>query len=154
MKTKNPIKVKTGKKNRASGADFERRVRFDLENKGWIVSKWMQNVETGNDKTGWLVRDLWKCIPAKHKFRGPGIPFAMGTGMPDFIAYREPDIPDYVSPYKEIIFVECKSNGILSKEEKEKAKWYLDNNFCSKFLIAYKTKIKNKIKVNYKEFVE
>ena len=34
-----------GKKNRQAGARFELRVRKDLESKGWIVSKWMNNVE-------------------------------------------------------------------------------------------------------------
>ena len=34
-----------GKKNRAAGARFELKVRKDLEEKGWIVSKWMNNVE-------------------------------------------------------------------------------------------------------------
>ena len=42
---KNPINVKRGKKSRASGAEFERRTRKDLESQGWIVSKWMNNVE-------------------------------------------------------------------------------------------------------------
>ena len=27
----------------------------------------------------------------------------------------------------------------------------LENNYCSKFLIAYKTKVKNRVVVNYKE---
>lgn len=38
-------KVKQGKKNRASGADFERRTRADLNDKGWTVDKWSNNVE-------------------------------------------------------------------------------------------------------------
>ena len=37
--------VKRGKKNKASGAAFELRVRSDLEEKGWIVDKWSKNVE-------------------------------------------------------------------------------------------------------------
>jgi len=72
------------------------------------------------------------------------------NGFPDFIAYKLRFNNDIISGY-EIQFVECKTNGYLSKEEKEKAKWYLDNNYCSKFLIAYKTKEKNRVKVNYKE---
>ena len=38
-------KKKQGKKNRASGQRFELKVRKDLEEKGWIVSKWMNNVK-------------------------------------------------------------------------------------------------------------
>ena len=33
-----------GKKNRAAGARFELKVRKDLEEKGWVVSKWMNQV--------------------------------------------------------------------------------------------------------------
>ena len=36
--------VKRGKKNRASGAAFEKRVRLDLEEKGWIVDRWTNQV--------------------------------------------------------------------------------------------------------------
>ena len=42
MKKKNQIR---GKKARASGMRFELSVRKDLEEKGWIVSKWQNNVE-------------------------------------------------------------------------------------------------------------
>ena len=63
---------KQGKKNRASGQRFELKVRKDLESKGWIVSKWMNNVsEVFEQDIGEYVREL---IPAKHKFRGMGIP--------------------------------------------------------------------------------
>ena len=38
-------KRKQGKKNKASGSRFELKVRKDLESKGWIVAKWMNNVD-------------------------------------------------------------------------------------------------------------
>ena len=38
-------KKKQGKKNKASGARFELKVREDLEKKGWIVDKWSNNVD-------------------------------------------------------------------------------------------------------------
>jgi len=124
---------KQGKRNRAMGADFERRTRADLESKGWIVSKFMNNIDLEQDK----------CIPSKpSRFQ------LHGTGFPDFICYK---IETITGPKYKIIFVECKVNGQLSKIEKEKSQWYLKNNYCSKFLIAYKTKEKNKVKVNYKE---
>ena len=129
-------KVKQGKKNKASGASFERKVRSDLESKGWIVSKWMNNISEG------------KLIPAKHKFCGLGRPMAIGTGFPDFIALRNQVALDLY----EIIGVEAKSNGYLDKTEKEKCKWLIDNNIFSKILISSKTKVKNKIVVEYKEF--
>lgn len=38
-----------GKKSRKSGAEFERRVRADLESKGWVVDKWSNQVEFYED---------------------------------------------------------------------------------------------------------
>ena len=179
-----------GKKNRAAGARFELKVRHDLESKDWIVSKWMNQVEFGeiySFKKRVTEKDIpkniknisqipkrllnkedvqiGKLIAAKHKFRGVGIPMVMGTGFPDFIAYKFiqgfPKKEDEVllcsdglniSMYDgwEIIGVESKSNGYLSKEEKEKCKWLLDNNKFSKILIASKGKKRGEIE--YKEF--
>ena len=125
---------KQGKRNKASGADFEKRVRADLESKGWIVSKWQNNIKEG------------KCVPAK-----PGRYRMMQTGFPDFIAYKL----DEESPFLvyEVNFVECKSNGYLKPEEKEKAKWYLNNKYCTSFFVAKKVKEKNRIKIEYKEII-
>ena len=72
----------------------------------------------------------------------------MQTGFPDFIVYDKYDT--WQDAYN-ITFIECKVNGYLSKEEKEKAKWYLMHGFCNQFLIAYKTKECNRVKINYKE---
>lgn len=118
MKTKD--KRKRGRLSRAAGARFELKVRKDLEGKGWIVSKWMNNFSEN------------KLIPAKHKYRGPGIPMAIGTGFPDFIAFKNKG-KNY-----EIIGVEVRSNGLLKKEEKEKCKLFLDKKIFGKILIAKK----------------
>jgi len=158
-----------GRKNRISGRVFELKVRKDLESKGWIVSKWMNQIELisqgsigiGNNKKEWFIGKL---IPAKHKFRGKGIPMAMGTGFPDFIAYKIGLIPqkvqtqagNFITKYVysdegyEVIGVEAKSNGYLDKEEKEKCKWLLENNIFSKIFIASKGKKRGEI--IYKEF--
>ena len=173
MKTKRQIQ---GKKNRASGARFELKVRKDLESKGWIVAKWSNNVEFDSHKEkvstagSSMVRSIsatnipgfdspncGKLISAKHKFRGIGIPMAMGTGFPDFICFRPVkkvhimfDKHDFEKPFPYIIVgVEVKSNGYLSKEEKEKCQWLLENNIFSKILIASKSEKRGKI--NYKE---
>ena len=184
-------KVKQGKKNRASGADFERRTRKDLESKDWIVDKWSNNVEF-NKVNPWVDNSIkvvenvtkeesdkilkqefiesGKLTPAKHKFRGIGIPMSIGTGFPDFICFRhfeyadEPEfrksfenhcfgvkLPTHIS---EVIGVECKTNGNLDKTEKEKCRWMLDNNIFGKILIASKTKVKNKIVITYTDFKE
>lgn len=43
--SKSKKKIKEGKKSKKSGADFELKVRKDLESKGWIVTKWNNQVE-------------------------------------------------------------------------------------------------------------
>ena len=45
----------------------------------------------------------------------------------------------------EVIGVESKSNGYLTKEEKEKVKWLLKNKIFSKILIAKKSKVRGEI---------
>ncbi len=116
-------KVIQGRKNRLKGLAFERKVRKDLEMKGWLVSKWQNNIEEG------------ECVQAKMgKFR------TNQNGFPDFICYREK------KALYEVIFIEVKMNGYLKPEEKEKAKWYLDNNYCSEFFVG---SLLNQ-KINYK----
>jgi len=147
-----------GKKNKASGADFELRVRKDLENKGWVVDKWSNQVEFDYVNMGEITEDSkpthGKIIPAKHKWNGPNRPMAFGTGFPDFIAFRRKGIivGTYDAILCEVIGVESKSNGNLDKIEKQKCKWYLDNNIFSKIYIAEKIKISNRILINYINF--
>jgi len=52
----------------------------------------------------------------------------------------------------EIIGVECKSNGYLTPEEREKCKWLLENKIFSKILIARKGKKRGEI--IYEDFQE
>ena len=78
---KNPEKVKQGKKNRQSGAAFELRVRKDLEEKGWIVDKWSNNVDLGDCYGPCL-------IPAKNKFNPFSKAMMLGGGFPDCIALK------------------------------------------------------------------
>ena len=151
-----------GKKNRKSGADFERRVRADLNSKGWIVDKWGNNVVFCNpiitaEKDKLVKYEIeGKLIQAKCKWSGPRRPMMMGAGFPDFIAFKylEGNSSDnnYARDFYEVIGVECKVNGYLKPEEKEKCQWLLDNNIFSKILIAYKEKEGRKIVVKYKEF--
>ena len=150
---KDKEKVKRGKKYRAMGSQFELRVRKDLEEKGWIVDKWSNNLEIkkyDNDE-GDFSGDI-KLIPAKHKFRGIGIPMAMGTGFPDFMAYRF--LPNDIKKLAEVIGVESKLTGELDKKEKRKCRWLLDNGIFSKILVARKEKVKNKIVVEYEDFLQ
>jgi hypothetical protein len=142
---------KQGKKNLSKGRRFELLVRKDLESKGWIVGRWCNNLDYPKENINKPPekRGDYKLIPAKQgRFR------KTSTGFPDFICYRVCDGgPEYGHDFDNIyvdsnfyiIFVECKSNGYLSKEEKSKAKWYLENNYCSEFLIASKGTKKGEI---------
>jgi hypothetical protein len=142
-----------GKKNRANGKKFELAVRKMLENCGWIVSKWCNNVKDN------------KLTSAKAQYN----PFfkrivGEGSGFPDFIVIANEDLEqankfilprnvgslikpkdgyDYTQMFHfkltHIVFgVECKINGRLDKIEKEKCKWLLENKIFSKILIAKK----------------
>ena len=179
---KDPIKVAAGKRSRTQGLAFESRVREDLESKGWIVDKWSNNVEFEKYGNGCqeyyelASGDLNRCkagewcdaceekvthgrlVKAKAKWAGPGRPMMMGSGFPDFIVMQKWDCCECESKRKkqvnthEIIGVESKMDGKLDKAEKEKCKWMIENNIFSKILIASKTKVKNKIVVEYTEW--
>ena len=137
-----------GKRNRLAGADFERRTKKHLQEFGWIVDRWTNNVELPHEKFVAINENQnpcnskifvsGKCIPAKsNRFN------TRTNGFPDFFAYKLG---------LKFNFIECKINGRLDKTEKLKAQWYLDNNYCDKFFIAYKTIENGKVHVNLKEF--
>jgi len=176
LKTKDKEKVIRGKKSRAAGSSFETRVRENLEEKGWIVDKWTNNVEFEMneakynpelsefkgivkkefDKDQWIKKITYgKLTKAKNKWAGPGRPMMMGAGFPDFICFRNLLVFDEMSKqFYEVIGMECKTNGTLDKTEKQKCKWLLDNNKFSKILIASKTKVKNRVVIVYTDFKE
>ena len=129
---------KQGKRNRVNGGIFERKVRADLEKKGWIVNKWMNNVD--------LIKN--KLIPSKRKYNPFMKALSVGTGFPDFMCMRpKEDLFD-------VILVEVKRNGIFDKEEKEKAKWYLQNKIVKEILIAMEERNGRKLEVKYINFLE
>lgn len=136
---------KQGKRNLQNGRTFERKVREHLEKDGWIVSKWMNNLEYTKENSEDL-NDL-KLIQARQgKFR------KTSTGFPDFIAFRKEkfqDISGFECEEYILLGVECKSNGYLSKTEKEKCTFYLKKGIFQKILIAFKNKSK---KIEFKEF--
>ena len=122
-----------GKRNRRRGSDWEREVRTDLESQGYIVSKWMNQIEN--------MGDHYLISPCRPKFN----PFLkrvvmLAGGFPDFIAFK---------PGEPCIAVECKLNGSLTREEKDKIKGYLELRVFSRFLVGYKTKDGA---LDYKEF--
>lgn len=118
------------------GLRFETKVREDLIKRGFFVSKYHNNVNLSKKQ----------CIPAKPgKFR------KMQTGFPDFIAYRKLMAHSY-----DVIYVEAKKRGYLDFVEKKKAEFFLNNNFCSSFHIAYEgtnPDDRRKKEVRYKEYI-
>src|SRR3989344_3704839 len=113
------IQKSQGKKNRSQGARFELKVRKDLEANNWITDKWTKNVDLEK-------REL---VPAKRKFNPFNRVMTIGTGFPDFIAFK-PIIDHMVDDYYayKVIGVEAKSNCVLDKKEKEKCTFLLENN--------------------------
>jgi hypothetical protein len=134
---KKKIKVKMGSKSRAEGGAFELKVRKDLEEKGWVVDKWSNNVDGGN------------LIPAKRRFNPFNKVMTIGTGFPDFVCFQKMKYGLY-----KVIGVEVKMNGNLSREEKGKCQWYLDNGIFSEIWVAGKVKEKNRVRVEYVDFGE
>jgi len=155
-------KQTTGKKSRVAGQRFEKRVREDLEKRGWIVAKWSNNVSDypeDNINKPPEKREDRQLIPARPKFTyNPLIkrrlPMGMSSGFPDFIAFREMCTEaqninhEYILGY-EIIGIEAKMNGKLDKQEKDKCEWLLKNVF-QRILIAQKGIKRGEIR--YKEF--
>jgi hypothetical protein len=131
-------KPKQGKKNRASGARFELKVRTALEKDRWILDKWTNNVDLNEDKL----------VKSKRKFNPFSKILTIGSGFPDFVCFRLcKDGKNH-----EVIGVEVKANGWLDKSEKEKCRWYLDKKIFSKILIAKKGKKRGEIE--YTDFAE
>jgi len=138
-KSKKKSEIKKGRASKARGARFELKVRKDLEEKGRIVDKWNNNVDL----------EKKRMIIAKRKFNPFSKVMTIGTGFPDFITIK----PVYREMYS-VIGVEVKINGILSKQEKEKCRWYLKNKIFSQIWIAKAKKDGRKIIVVYDDFNE
>jgi len=128
---KKKVKVAMGAKSRAGGGQFEARVRKDLEEKGWVVDKWSNNILDG------------KLIPCRRKFNPFNKVMTIGTGFPDFVCFSKR------GDLFKVIGVEVKMNGNLSRVEKEKCGWYLGKGIFSEILVAKKVKEKNRVRVEY-----
>ncbi len=121
-KFKEKIKIKRGGESRAAGSRFELKVRKDLEEKGRIVDKWTNNIDLEKGK-----------LMIARKYNPFKKIFVLGAGFPDFIT-----IKNVHSGLYSVIGVEVKMNGILSKIEKEKCRWYLQKGIFSQIWIAKK----------------
>jgi len=139
--SKSKAKIKEGQKSKKSGADFELKVRRDLESKGWNVAKWTNNVDLGKQEI----------ITAKkgmvfNPFLRRMVPTLSSTGFPDFIAFQLVGEKTY-----NVIGVESKINGTLSREEKEKCAFLLNKKVFNGIWISSKNEGK---KVEYLDFKE
>jgi len=142
-----------GKKSRAAGIRFEKRVRNDLERE-WIIDKWTNNIE-------FMCTNKAKCcarlIPAKPKFvfnpkTRTRQMIGNSSGFPDFIALNRIYRDDGGIELYQVTGIEVKMNGYLDKEEREKCRWLLDNQIFNSILIAKKGTKRGQIE--YIEFHE
>ena len=125
-----------GKKSRAAGARFELKVRNELEEQGWFLDKWTNNVDL----------EKGKLVKAKRKFNPYLKILGIGSGFPDFIAFKRK------GKLYEIIGIEVKTNGWLDRKEKEKCKWLLENKIFSRILVAKVGKKRGEIEyIDFKE---
>ena len=137
---KKKSEVKKGRMSRARGARFELKVRENLEAQKWIMDKWTNNIDLEENKI----------VKAKRKYNPFMKLMVIGTGFPDFIAFKKTNKKNY-----DVLGVEVKINGILSKIEKEKCRWYLKNEIFSKILIAKKGEKRGEIEyIDFKERYE
>jgi len=100
------------------------------------LDKWTNNVDL----------ETKKLVKAKRKFNPFIKILSIGTGFPDFIAFKRK------GKLYDIIGVEVKGNGWLDKTEKGKCKFLLDKKIFSRILIAKKAKERGKIE--YIDFAE
>jgi hypothetical protein len=131
-------KKKQGKKNRAKGTAFEKKVREDLEKNGWVVCRFDNQVVDG------------KLTRAKPKFN----PFTkrvmnLGGGFPDFVCFKKVKADDWVY-YFDVKFVECKIGKYLDAEEKAKCRWIIEN-LKIPIEVAYQVKEGRRNKIVYEE---
>jgi hypothetical protein len=136
---KQKSKIKKGRTSKASGARFELKVRKDLQEKGRIVDKWTNNVDLEENKL----------VIAKRKYNPFSRAMTIGTGFPDFVSIKHVNNELY-----SVIGVEVKINGMLSKIEKQKCAWYLQNKIFSQIWIAKAVKKTRKIEIEYDDFSE
>ncbi|MBU2458906.1 MAG: hypothetical protein KKB29_00900, partial [Nanoarchaeota archaeon] len=144
--SKEKTEMKKGRISKARGARFELKVRADLESKGRVVDKWSNNVDLEKKEVIPVKRLFKKFSLGIGHYRGVS---TIGTGFPDFISIK----PVTEGLYS-VIGVEVKMNGTLSKIEKQKCAWYLENKVFSSIWIAKAVKKGKKIEIEYDDFKE
>lgn len=107
---------KQGRTNRRKGGEFERKVREWLRDEDWVVDKFSSNVDL----------EEGEFVTAKPKFNAFRKAMGIGTGFPDFVCWR----PRVEGEGYELMFVECKVSGELSRLEKLKMAWLEGEGYC------------------------
>jgi len=126
--SKGESKSTRGKRARSSGKRFEIKVRENLEENGYIVVKWTNQIDFQKNKI----------VPARNKFN-PFLKRVMseGSGYPDYLIYH------IIS--RRIIGLECKTYGYLDREEKKRSDWLISNKIFDRIIIAKKGKSRGEI---------
>lgn len=129
----NRTKSQIGKKSRAAGKLFELKVRHNLEERNWIVTKWENQVDFEKNKI----------IPAKKIFNPFTKSLSSGNGFPDFEARC------FIKDKWVVIAVESKMSKYLDQKEKDLFNWYIEHKVFDHFIIAYKNKLNHLVYKNY-----
>jgi len=151
-------KSKLGKSSRILGKAFELKVRASLEKDGWIVMRNMNDVEWPESNIEHPPEErigIFKQAKPKFVFNPiikRRIMLGMQSGFPDFICMKSDNkgidfsiINEFSKKHEfEVKFVECKMNGYLDREEKDKAAWIMENLKIPVF-IASKGKLRGEI---------
>ncbi len=141
-----PIKnnrSKQGKLNRAAGQRFEAKVRAGLEKMGWIVDKWTNTVDYNREgKTG-------KVVPAKRKYNPFKKVMVLGTGFPDFIAFRTNKIDNKESPLMKGFCEKCKKESFGY----EITKGFITCNFCGEHILSIPLEKEDRLKDNQTKII-
>ena len=95
-------KQQQGKASRRKGKKFEQATYHFLNNLGYFVTKWGNNVDL-------IINPPQLTISKGNRFHTP-------TGFPDYLAFKP---INKTTPIRyEVILVECKINNTLDKKEK------------------------------------
>lgn len=119
----NSTRSQIGRKGRAAGKRHELSVRKELQQNGWIVVKWTNQVDFSKNAL----------VPAKSKYN-PFLKRVMseGSGFPDYLCFKR------AGDVIELVGVESKMGKYLDAEERKKVRWLLDNKIFNYVFVAYK----------------
>ncbi len=132
-----------GKRNRAAGQRFEAKVRASLEKMGWIVDKWTNTLDYNREgNTG-------KVVPAKRKYNPFKKIMVLGTGFPDFIAFRTNNGGNAESPLMKGFCENCKKESFGYND----VEGFIACNFCGEHIVSTRIGKEEKFKENQTKII-